>query len=114
MCGVWLAMEEYSPAYSDEPVGRLNLRTVTNVATGATMPHMYLGCEYSEERKESDRSAKAQLRWWHALAPRLEALPAQFPEAYLYLTPDIAATGAEPAQHYVAYCAREGRRFRRG
>jgi len=107
----------YTPAFSDEPVGRLDLRTVTNVATGETVPNMYLGREYGSELEESDRTARAsRRRWWQAPAvPDLGALPEEFdPEAYLYLNPDVAAAGADPAQHYLTHGAREGRRFRRG
>ena len=107
----------YTPAFSDEPVGRLDLRTVTNVATGKTVPNTYLGREYRSELEESDRIAKAsRRRWWQAPdVPDLGALPKEFdPEAYLYLNPDVAAAGADPAQHYLTHGAREGRRFRRG
>jgi len=107
----------YTPAFSDEAMGRLDLRTVTNVATGETVPNRYLGREYNTELEEIDRSAKAsRRRWWQAPAvPELGALPEEFdPEAYLYLNPDVAAAGADPAQHYLTHGAREGRRFRRG
>lgn len=105
----------YTPAFSDEPVGRLDLRLVKNVATGQIVPNTYLGREYSTEREENDRSARGGRRWWRAAPPGLEALPSEFdPEAYLYLNPDVAAAGTDPAQHYLTHGAREGRRFRRG
>ncbi|MFL5240429.1 MAG: phytanoyl-CoA dioxygenase family protein [Rhizomicrobium sp.] len=105
----------YTPAFSDEPVGRLDLRTVTNVETGERVPNMYLGREYSAEREDSERSARARRPWWRASVRPQGALPADFdPEAYLYLNPDVAAAGGDPAQHYLTHGAREGRRFRRG
>jgi phytanoyl-CoA dioxygenase PhyH len=105
----------YTPAFSDEPVGRLDLRIVTNVETGERVPNMYLGREYSAEREEGERSARARRPWWRAPVKPKGALPAEFdPEAYLYLNPDVAAAGTDPAQHYLTHGAREGRRFRRG
>jgi hypothetical protein len=105
----------YTPAFSDEPVGRLHLRTVTNVATGERVPNMYLGREYDTEREESDRSARSRRPWWRGPSPPRGNLPDDFDaETYLYLNPDVAAAGADPAEHYLSHGAREGRRFRRG
>lgn len=33
----------YTPAFSDEPLGRLALRSITNVADGQPVPNLYLG-----------------------------------------------------------------------
>lgn len=104
----------YTPAFSDEPVGRLDLRSATNLTTGEPIPNMYLGRSYDVERLDSDSSASKRGRKWWASRPR-GALPADFDaEAYLYLNPDVAAAGINPAEHYLNYGASEGRRFRRG
>jgi len=60
----------YTPAFSDEPVGRLDLRTVTNVMTGEKVPSMYLGRDLTVERDEGDRRAKSRPRWWRAFRRR--------------------------------------------
>jgi len=104
----------YTPAFSDEPVGLLDLRSVTNIATGEAKPNMYLGREYSAKRHNGNLS-KPRRRWWQAALPTSGALPEGFdPQAYLYLNPDVEAAGIDPTEHYLSYGAREGRRFRRG
>jgi ectoine hydroxylase-related dioxygenase (phytanoyl-CoA dioxygenase family) len=106
----------YTPAFSDEPVGRLDLRTVTNVATGEPVPNTYLGREYSAEREDAERSGRTGGSWWRRVsALRRSDLPADFDaEAYLHLNPDVEVAGSDPAEHYLTHGAREGRRFRRG
>jgi len=103
----------YTPAFSDEPVGRLDLRTVTNVMTGEKVPSMYLGRELTVERDEGDRRAKTRPRWWRTTKPARNALPSDFDaEDYLYLNPDVEAAGADPAEHYLTHGARERRRYK--
>ena len=104
----------YTPAFSDEAVGRLDLRAVTNISTGQVEPNMYLGQEYSAAQAESQTRAKPR-RWWQGADRTQAALPPGFdPEAYLYLNPDVAAARIDPADHYLTHGMREGRRFRRG
>lgn len=94
----------YTPAFSDEAAGRLDLRKVTNLATGKKVPNMYLGRKYHTEIEETARSARpTRRRWWQALTvPQLGALPKEFDaEAYLYLNPGVEAAGADPGQHYL-------------
>ena len=51
--------------------------------------------------------------WWHGLIQRpARGLPADFdPATYLALNADVASSGADPAQHYLRYGRREGRRY---
>jgi len=105
----------YTPAFSDEPVGRLDLRPVINIATGDVKPSMYLGQELAVEREIGTKSAKSRPRWWLSASRVSRALPEGFdPQAYLFFNPDVEAAGIDPADHYVKFGAREGRRFRRG
>lgn len=104
----------YTPAFSDEPVGRLDLRKVSNIATGEAKRSMYLGQELAVERDIDTKGAKSRRRWWRSSRVH-GALPEEFdPQAYLFLNPDVEAAGIDPAEHYLKFGAREGRRFRRG
>ena len=105
----------YTPAYSDEPIGRLDLRTVRNIATGQVEPSTYLRGEFSPAAPDGGGAGKTRRRWWKSDSRSDDLLPADFdPEAYLYLNPDVAASRADPVRHYLTHGAREGRRFRRG
>lgn len=33
----------YTPAFSDEPIGKLDMRTITDIGTGAAKPNLFLG-----------------------------------------------------------------------
>jgi hypothetical protein len=50
----------YTPAFSDEPLGRLDLRTIRNIATGGIEPNVYLGEKVSRVDAEP---AKRAWRW---------------------------------------------------
>lgn len=105
----------YTPAFSDEPVGRLDLRTVIDIATGRANPSKYLGHELAAEREIGNVGARARRRWWPSASPGRGVLPEDFdPKVYLYLNPDVEAAGIDPTEHYLEFGVREGRRFRRG
>lgn len=105
----------YTPAFSDEPVGRLDLRTVSDIATGDAKPSMYLGQELAVERDLGTTGARSRRRWWPSASRVRGALPEGFDaEAYLFLNPDVEAAGIDPIDHYLNFGAREGRRFRSG
>ena len=106
----------YTPAFSDEPLGRLDLRTITNIANGATEPNMLLGEPIGTPPIDGD--ARARRPWSRLLGGpgRVEAsagLPADFdPATYLLLHPDVAAAGVDAAAHYLAHGRQEGRTYR--
>lgn len=105
----------YTPAFSDEALGRLDMRSITNISTGETEPNMYLGEEISIERPKSRPDPWAWRTRRARRAAIAAALPADFDaESYLQLNPDVAAAGADAAEHYADHGAREGRRYRRG
>lgn len=110
----------YTPAFSDEAVGNLALRTITDVVTGEPVPNQYLGQPIEAllpppAPKAETRSAR---RWWRRRKPDPVAsprpsLPSDFePETYLQLNPDVAASGQKPEEHYVRFGFREGRAYR--
>ncbi|MGI4731979.1 MAG: phytanoyl-CoA dioxygenase family protein [Janthinobacterium lividum] len=110
----------YTPAFSDEPLGRLDLRTVTNVVNGAVEPNILLGEPVEPSRADATTVPR---RTWPRLfgrssRARMSAeveLPTDFdPTTYLLLNPDVAAAGAEAATHYLAHGRLEGRPYRDG
>lgn len=53
----------YTPAFSDEPLGRLDLRRIINIATGAVEPNSLLG----EAAPFVVAAKRAPPRWWKRL-----------------------------------------------
>lgn len=103
----------YTPAYSEEPLGRLDLRTIKNIATGEVEPNMMFGAELAA-RSSKDGGAKRLLRKAASLYRSIAqpTLPKDFnPYLYLQLNPDVALAGEEPAAHYLRHGRREGRRY---
>lgn len=110
----------YTPAFSDEAVGNLALRSITDVVTGEKVPNQYLGqpVEALLPLAPSPKGEASPRRWWQrrrsapASTP-LAALPQDFePEIYLKLNPDVAAAGHRPEDHYTRFGYREGRAYR--
>lgn len=122
----------YTPAFSDEPLGRLDLRTITNVATGAVEPNMLSGEPiapaqfsgavharrlWSRLFKRSSRAepimASPRANGQETLEPTTTRLPADFdPAGYLERNPDVASALQDPISHYLAHGRREGRSYR--
>lgn len=103
----------YTPAYSEEALGRLELRQITNIATGAHEPNIMFGAEL----KAPSLPVKQRESVWKKLASlrtpeRNPPLPQDFdPELYLLLNPDVAAAGVDPAVHYHRHGRHEGRAY---
>lgn len=102
----------YTPAYSDEVLGRLDLRRIINIATGKVEPNLYLdeeiGLPQPQRRKRLTRWMKRVL-----LHNRGACLPKDFdPATYYALNPDVAEHGLDAAAHYLEYGVNEGRRYR--
>jgi hypothetical protein len=105
----------YTPAYSDEPIGRLDLRKITDVATGEVKPNLFLGEELPFPGESEGSPPKGRWPWSKRKAAPTEPLPSDFDgETYLWLNPDVAAARLDPAEHYQSHGIREGRRYRRG
>lgn len=116
----------YTPAFSDEALGKLDLRTIVNVATAKVEPNFYLGEEVTPAPAKSPGSPR-QVAWpWrkggktsaaltqgNAAAAAAPALPSDFdPATYLNLNGDVARAGVDPASHYLTFGKREGRRYK--
>ena len=101
----------YTPSFSDEPLGLLDLRTIVDVGTGELKPNLYLGkpLEPGVERTPNP-SFLSRLR------KRLETragLPNDFDAAAYYrLNPDVAVAKFDAASHYLHHGKVEGRRYK--
>lgn len=103
----------YTPAFSDEPLGRLDLRAITNAATGAIEANRLLEEDIAPYWNPIGSRGGS---WLRRLFPRRQLhdtqLPADFDaDLYLRLNPDVAADGQDAATHYLAHGLEEGRRY---
>lgn len=101
----------YTPAFSDEPLGLLDLRTITNVATGEIEPNLYAGEEVQRVVTDPPRRG---LRWLRRrlFGPNASDLPPDFdPAGYQLLNPDAAASELSPADHYLRVGRDQGRQY---
>lgn len=100
----------YTPAYSEEALGRFEVRAITNIATGRVVPNRFMGEEIAPPPRERRKN------WLDRLRPTAgggSALPRDFDaQAYYRLNPDVAAVGEDAASHYLNYGRDEGRRYR--
>ena len=105
----------YTPAYSDEPLGRLDIRAITNIATGEIEPNRLTGEEVI--LYGGDKAPFPAASVWKRLFGRekqLDGLPTDFdPKTYMMLNPDVAAAGDDPTTHYLAHGRTEQRRYRK-
>lgn len=104
----------YTPAFSDEALGLLDLRQITNILTGTIEENLYLG------REIANHQAQKRNFWrdcWHRLRSRLNTFPPRrLPDdfnstAYMQLNPDVAVAGVDPAQHYLLHGQQENRQY---
>lgn len=100
----------YTPAFSDEMLGELDLRTIVDVETEKLQPNLYLGEPVEGPSPEQPtRSLIGRLRQ----RVRNANLPDDFnPDAYYRLNPDVAGAKLDAAQHYLSHGRAEGRRYR--
>jgi hypothetical protein len=93
----------YTPAFSDQLAGNLDLRQITNVASGHAVPNVYV-----------DTSLEALLLGGPSPDPAdAVTLPPDFdPASYLALNPDIPGGPGAAERHYLTYGHLENRRWR--
>jgi hypothetical protein len=101
----------YTPAFSDEPLGLLDLRDILDVGTGVLKPNLYFG-----ERVLPERAAPSHLSFGARLRKRI-AIRAELPndfdaEIYYRLNPDVAVANVDAVGHYLQHGKAEGRRYR--
>lgn len=100
----------YTPAFSDEALGQLDLRVIVDVATEELRPSVYLGELIGTEPTVSRQSLLGKIR--QRISSNAE-LPADFDaDAYYRLNPDVAAAKLDAALHYLGHGKIEGRRYR--
>ena len=101
----------YTPAFSDEPLGRLDLRVILDVQTEQIQPNLYLG-----EPIETEKTPQPPRSFLDKLRIRVrphQGLPDDFDrQAYYALNPDVAKAKLDAAAHYLSHGKAEGRRYR--
>ncbi|MCZ8173333.1 MAG: phytanoyl-CoA dioxygenase family protein [Brevundimonas sp.] len=101
----------YTPAFSDEALGRLDLRTITDLSTQKVLASQFQGA--SLDRRDT-RSGVSSSHWWRRLTRLLHAdtgVDGWDPSTYLALNPDVAAAGEDPLEHFKKHGRAEGRRW---
>lgn len=103
----------YTPAFSDEAVGRLDLRCITNIATGTIEPNRHFGT-IVEPPVPGDAEGKGGWRARRQLRRMVRlGLPDDFdPKLYYRLNPDVALAGHDAARHFMMHGQSEGRRYK--
>lgn len=113
----------YTPAFSDEALGDLAVRSIFNIAADRPQPNQYLGEELrpKNEVAEQDAETNRPRFFWQRKRPQPTSpqtraeLPGDFDAAaYLRLNPDVAAAGHDPVEHYRTHGHREARPYRQG
>jgi hypothetical protein len=102
----------YTPAFSHEPVGQLDLRTITDVTDGTIVANRHLGRAIATPAKAARRGIFDRVL---GRKPPLAdpALPPDFDEQrYLALHADVAANAMSAREHYLRFGRAEGRRYR--
>jgi hypothetical protein len=100
----------YTPSFSVEPLGLLDLRTIVDVATGEPKPNRFLGKPIDPIPDQTD-----DLSLITKLRNRMKrgTLPDDFdPDTYYRLNPDVAVANHSAGKHYLSHGKAEGRRYR--
>lgn len=100
----------YTPSFSEEPLGLLELRPVVDVSTEELKPNVYLGEPLTSGAVAPAPSLAARLkkRW-----KRPKGLPEDFDaDTYYRLNPDVALARLDAAGHYLTHGKAEGRRYK--
>lgn len=98
----------YTPAFSDEAIGALDLRSIVDIQTNEVRPNLHLGRPFRPFRQRKPSFAEKIRR-------RIKAnvVPSDFDaDAYYRLNPDVAAANIDAAVHYTKHGRSEGRRYR--
>lgn len=99
----------YTPAFSDEPFGRLALRPVWNVVTDSLQTSVLLGEEAALPIPITGFFARLKRRWRNSEVNAPDDFDAR---TYYALNPDVALLGVDAADHYVRHGRAEARRYK--
>jgi hypothetical protein len=103
----------YTPAYSDEALGRLATRQIVDIATGENVPNRYLGEPLDRDTPQPRKRLLDRFRRAHTGTASAPGLPDDFDAArYHELHPDVADSGEDAVAHYIKHGRNEGRRYR--
>ena len=61
----------YTPAFSDEAIGRLHLREIVSISDGRPRPNLYLGQAYEGEKQRASLDANSPRSFWRSLKQSL-------------------------------------------
>ena len=101
----------YTPAFSDEPLGDIDLRIMVDVETEELRPNLYLGERIEPEKRPSRQPSLIGRIRKHMKTPA--GVPNDFDEdAYYRLNPDVAQARLDAVTHYLNHGQAEGRRYR--
>jgi hypothetical protein len=106
----------YVPMQSHPAFGRLTLKKVRDLRTGAAVEHRYLGSALPPEVQDFHRNqrpgpVRKLLRRW--FPPPEQRLPEDFDaRTYFRLHPDVKASGVDAATHYIRHGRTEGRSYK--
>lgn len=99
----------YTPAFSDPLVGNLDLRDITDISTGETIPNTYIDRPIDQVPRRGLGGGTTMMGG--RTAPT--ELPEDFdPAGYLTINQDVALAGIDPGEHYLAHGWMEKRRYR--
>lgn len=100
----------YTPAFSDEHLGDLDLRSIIDIQSETIRHNAYLGQLIEPPAREPDTpSIKDRIK----RRIKGDRLPADFDAASYYrLNPDVAAAKVDAGLHYLEHGRSEGRRYR--
>jgi hypothetical protein len=103
----------YTPAYSDPMVGNLDMRRIVDISTGEVVPNIYVDRPVDDDPRRAIYRARSKLSKLTAKPAAPEDLPADFDAArYLALHSDVAQSGMDAQQHYLAHGREEARPYR--
>ena len=98
----------YTPAFSDEALGELDLRSIVDIRTDEVRPNLFLGQPFQYSRR-----ARPSLTERLKMKIKRAGVPADFDaETYYLLNPDVAAANVDAVDHYTRHGRSEGRRYR--
>ena len=102
----------YTPAYSDPMVGNLDVRRIVDISTGRVAPNIYVDRPVNRNVNLVAGIVR-RLRKIRSQPPAGDKLPADFDaDRYLTLNGDVAESGMDAKEHYMAHGRAEVRTYR--
>lgn len=97
----------YTPAFSDEAYGAMDLRSIVDIRTNGVRPNLYLGRPF-----QSSGQAKTSFVERIKRRIKLRGVPSDFDaDTYYRLNPDVAAANFDAVTHYIKHGRSERRPY---